>query len=63
MKILLIPRPNINELTITIQIHENSNNPQNSYTERWNNLGMDGNSRVEKVYYSTTIKNRTGEFE
>lgn len=48
---------------ITIEIHENSNNPQNSYTERWNNLGMDGNSRVENVYHSATVKNRNGEFE
>lgn len=49
--------------TITIEIHENTNNPQNSYTERWNNLGMDGNSRVENVYHSATVKNRNGEFE
>lgn len=49
--------------TITIEIHENSNNPQNSYSERWNNLGMDGNTRVENVYHSATVKNRNGEFE
>ena len=48
---------------ITIEIHENSNNPQNSYSERWNNLGMERDTRVENVYHSATIKNRTGEFE
>ena len=51
------------EPTITVEIHENSNNRQESYTERWNNLGVDGNSRVEGIYYTGTIKNRTGEFE
>jgi len=49
--------------TTTIEIHENSNNTQNSYTERRHNLGMDGNTRIESIYHSTTIKNRTGEFE
>jgi len=48
---------------INIEIYENSNNPQNSYSERWNSLGMDGNSRVENVYHTATVKNRTGEFE
>jgi len=48
---------------ITIEIHENSNNPQNSYTERWDNLGMGRDTRVENIYHTATIQNRTGEFE
>jgi len=48
---------------INIEIHENSNNSKNSYAERWNNLGMGGNTRVENVYHTATVKNRTGEFE
>jgi len=48
---------------IHIEIHENSNNPKNSHTEGWYNLGVDGNTRIEGVYRSATIKNRTGEFE
>ena len=48
---------------INIEIYENASNPQNSYSERWDNLGMDGNSKVENVYYTATIKNSTGEFE
>lgn len=49
--------------TINIEIYENSNGPQESFSERWNNLGMDGNTRIEGVYRSATVKNRTGEFE
>lgn len=52
-----------NKQTITIDIHENSNNPQNSYSEGWYNLGVERDTRVENVYHSATIKNRTGEFE
>ena len=48
---------------IHIEIHENSNNPKNSHTEGWYNLGVDGNTRIEGVYRSGEIKNRTGEFE
>ena len=51
------------EPIITVEIHENSNNQQNPYTEGWNNLGMGRDTRVEGIYHSTTIKNRTGEFE
>ena len=49
--------------TINIEIYENSNDPQESFSERWNNLGVDGNTRVESIYRSTSIKNRIGEFE
>jgi len=51
------------EPTITVEIHENSNNQQNPYTERWDNLGMGRDARVENVYHTAAIKNRTGEFE
>lgn len=49
--------------TIYIEIHENSNNPQNSYTERWNSLGMAGNTRTENVYHTATVSSKHGEFE
>jgi len=49
--------------TINIEIYENSNSSENIYSERWNNLGMDGNTRVENIYHSATIKSRNGEFE
>lgn len=48
---------------INIEIYENQTNPQNLYSERWNNLGMDRNSRIEGIYHSATIQNCTGEFE
>jgi len=51
------------EQVIYIEIHENSNNQQIPYTERWNNLGMGRDTRAESIYYSATIKNRNGEFE
>ena len=48
---------------ITIEIHENSNNQQIPYAERWDSLGMGGDTRAENVYHTATIKNRNGEFE
>lgn len=51
------------EQTIYIEIHENSNNPQNSYTERWDGLGMGGNTRAENVYHTATVNSHNGEFE
>lgn len=51
--------------TINIEIYENSNSQKNPYSERWDNLGMGGDARVENVYHTTAIKrtNRTSEFE
>lgn len=49
--------------TINIEIYETSSNNQNSYSERWNSLGMERDTRVEGIYHSATIKNRTREFE
>ncbi len=51
------------EINVEVEIYENPNNSENTYPERWNNLGMGRDTRVESIYYSTTIKNRTGEFE
>ena len=48
---------------IFIEIHENSNSKQNSYTERWNNLGVDRDNRIESIYQSATIHKNNGEFE
>ena len=48
---------------IYIEIHENSNTAEVLYSKGWNNLGMDRNSRIDGVYHSAKIKNRTGEFE
>lgn len=49
--------------TIYIEIHENSNSQQNPHTERWDGLGMDGNTRVENLYHTTAISSKNGEFE
>lgn len=49
--------------TINIEIHENSNTSEILHSERWNNLGMGGDTRIEGVYHTAAIKNRTGEFE
>jgi hypothetical protein len=49
-------------INIEIEIYENPNSPKNTYPERWDNLGMDRNTRIEGVYHTGTIKNRTGEF-
>lgn len=51
------------EQTIYIEIHENSNSQQNTYTERWNGLGMGGDTRAENVYHTATIHKSNGEFE
>jgi hypothetical protein len=47
---------------IEVKIYENSNNSKKLYAERWNDLGMGGDSRIETIY-SSTIRNKTGEFE
>jgi len=48
---------------IHIEIHENSNYSEKLHSERRHDLGVDGNTRIEGVYRSGTIRNRTGEFE
>jgi hypothetical protein len=54
---------NEREIKVEVQIYEDPNNSKNSYSEGWNPMGMDGNPRIESVYHSGTVKNRTGEFE
>lgn len=49
--------------TINIEIYETPNYSEKLYSERWNNLGMGRDTRVEGIYHSGTIKNSTGEFE
>ena len=49
--------------SITIEIHENSNTSEVLYSKGWNSLGMGGDTRIEGVYHTAAIKNRTGEFE
>lgn len=51
------------QTTIEIQIHENKNYSEVLRTERWNRMGMGGDTRIEGVYSSATAKNKTGEFE
>jgi len=41
---------------IHIEIYENSNNPQNLYSEGWYNLGVDGNTRIASIYRGSEIK-------
>jgi len=52
-----------NKQNITIEIYENPISQQIPYTERWDNLGMGRDTRIEGIYHTGTIKNRTGEFE
>jgi len=54
---------NDNQINVEVEIHENSNYSEKLHSERRHNLGVDGNTRIEGVYRSGTIKNRTGEFE
>lgn len=54
---------NDKEINVEVEIYENPDGNENTYSERWNNLGMGREARVEGIYHSGTIKNRTGEFE
>ncbi len=51
------------EIKVEVEIYETPNYSEKLYSERWNNLGMGRDARIEGVYRSGTIKNRTGEFE
>jgi hypothetical protein len=48
---------------IYIEIHENPNYSETIQAVRWNNLGVDRDTRIDGIYHTTKIKNRTGEFE
>lgn len=54
---------NNREINVEVEIYENSNYAEKLYPEGRNYLGMDGDTRINGVYSSGTIKNRTGEFE
>jgi len=54
---------NNREINVEVEIYENPNSSKIIHAERRNNLGVDGNARVEGIYHTGTIKNRTGEFE
>jgi hypothetical protein len=54
---------NEKEIKVEVEIYENQNYSEKLYPERWDSMGMDGITRVEGVYHSGTIKNKTGEFE
>jgi hypothetical protein len=54
---------NDRDINVEVEIYENPNSSEVLYPERRHNLGMVGNTRIEGVYHTGTIKNRTGEFE
>lgn len=54
---------NDKELKVEVEIYENPNYSEKLYSERWDTMGMGGDSRIEGVYRSATVKNKTGEFE
>jgi hypothetical protein len=50
-------------INIEVEIYENQNYSEKLYSKGWNNLGVDRDTRIEGVYRSGTVKNKTGEFE
>jgi len=54
---------NDNQINVEVEVYENSNYSEKLHSERRHNLGVDGNTRIEGIYRSGAIKNRTGEFE
>lgn len=54
---------NDREINVEVEIYENPNSSEILYPEGWHNLGVDRDTRIEGVYRTGTIKNRTGEFE
>jgi hypothetical protein len=54
---------NEKELNIKVEIYENPNYSEKLYSEGWNSVGVDGNPRIEGVYLTGAVKNKTGEFE
>lgn len=51
------------DIKVEVEVYENQNYSEKLYSEGWDSVGVGGNSRVEGIYHSATIKNRTGEFE
>jgi hypothetical protein len=54
---------NSRQINVQVQIYENPNYSEELHTKGWNTVGMERNARLEGVYHSGTVKNRTGEFE
>lgn len=54
---------NDREIKVEVEIYETPNSSQILYPERWHNLGVGRNTRIEGVYRSATIQTRNGEFE
>ena len=51
------------EIKVEVEVYENQNYSEKLQSEGWDSVGMGGNSRIEGIYHSGAIKNRTGEFE
>jgi hypothetical protein len=45
---------NDREIKVEVMIYENPKSNQNTYAKGWNYLGMDGDTRIEKVCRETT---------
>lgn len=54
---------NDREINVKVEIYETPNYSEELHTKGWNYLGMERNARIEGVYHSGTVKNRTGEFK
>jgi hypothetical protein len=54
---------NSREINVQVEIYETPNNSEILHTKGWHNLGMDRDTRIEGIYHTGRIKNRTGEFE
>jgi hypothetical protein len=54
---------NSREINVEVEIYENPNYSEILHPEGRHNLGMARDTRIEGIYHSGTIKNRTGEFE
>ncbi len=54
---------NDREIKVEVEIYETPNYSEKLYSERRHNLGVAGDTRIEGVYRSGTIKSSTGEFE
>ncbi len=54
---------NSREINVQVEIYETPNNSEILHTKGWHNLGMERDTRIEGIYHTGRIKNRTGEFE
>ena len=54
---------NDREIKVEVEIYEDPNYSEKLYSKGWDSMGVDGIARIEGVYSSGTVKNKTGEFE